>query len=279
MKVPTLQVGLILDWVNPVIEEMVSRLERAGVEVECIFPAKQPVDLANIEVTHPLYVIKASTQAAMSYAGALHLAGARTLNPYPTVVAARNKLICTAAMRRAGIPVPESWMIMDPQQAAPLLAAGPLIFKPYLGARGVGIHVVRSREELGEVEASSPLLVQRYHPNDGIDRKMYVTGGRLFGVKRAFPVERYEDKVGQTFEPGPEYHALAQQIGALFGMDLFSFDVVVSEGRRYVVDLGTFGSYMGVPDAPRLLGAYILAACERVVRGGMAVLTARGSNA
>jgi len=43
---------------------------------------------------------------------------------------------------------------------------------------------------------------------------------------------------------------------------------VMSAGQPYIVDVQKFGSYMGVPDAPRHLGDYIQAAAQRVLRGG-----------
>jgi glutathione synthase/RimK-type ligase-like ATP-grasp enzyme len=55
--------------------------------------------------------------------------------------------------------------------------------------------------------------------------------------------------------------------GRAFGIDLFSIDVVFSQGQPYVVDINKFGSYMGVPDAPRLLADYIQAAARRARRG------------
>jgi hypothetical protein len=43
--------------------------------------------------------------------------------------------------------------------------------------------------------------------------------------------------------------------------------VVLSRGRPYVVDVNKFGSFAGVPDAPRRLADYIYAAGQRAVRG------------
>jgi glutathione synthase/RimK-type ligase-like ATP-grasp enzyme len=52
-----------------------------------------------------------------------------------------------------------------------------------------------------------------------------------------------------------------------FGIDLFGMDVVMSHGQPYVVDVNKFGSYVGVPDAPRRLADYVYAAGRRAVHG------------
>jgi hypothetical protein len=52
---------------------------------------------------------------------------------------------------------------------------------------------------------------------------------------------------------------------AALGIDMFGLDIVISGGRPCVVDINKFGSYMGVPDAPRLLANYLFAALNRAV--------------
>ena len=43
---------------------------------------------------------------------------------------------------------------------------------------------------------------------------------------------------------------------------MFTFDVIVSGGKSFVVDVGAFGSRMGVPNAPLLAAARITQAWE-----------------
>jgi len=85
---------------------------------------------------------------------------------------------------------------------------------------------------------------------DGRDRKIYGIGGRLFGVKRVWPLRTYSDKLGEPFELSSDLRRIALHCGRAFGVDLFGLDVVISGGRPYVVDVQSFGSHMGVPDAP-----------------------------
>jgi len=95
-----------------------------------------------------------------------------------------------------------------------------------------------------------------------LDHKISVIGGEVFGVKRMFPIRVYADKAGIPLEIDDETRGIATQLSAALGIDTFSFDIVLSEGKPYVVDVGSFGSMMGVPGAPKLIADRIVRAWE-----------------
>lgn len=264
-----MRIGIIADWLNPNMQQMVQLLSDRGVTLQLIYPEKQLTDLSQVRVEHDLYLLKSGTEPALSLGGALHVLGAVTLNPYPVVQMLRNKVIVMRALQAAGVPVPDTYMTCDAADLVPLLEAGPLILKPYRGTRGRGVSVVSRPEGLSAPADEELLLAQRYHApdGDGQDHKIFRIGERIFGIRRVWPIRTYEDKVGQPFEPSPELRDIAIRCGEAFGIDLYGLDIVMSEGRPYVVDLNKFGSYMGVPDGPRLLADYVYAAAERAMRG------------
>ena len=262
-----MRIAVILDWMNPTMAAAFQQLSARGVKVNLVCPEKQLLDLATVRVENDLYILKSGTELALSMAGALHALGAVTLNPYPTVAMMRNKIIVTRMLQQAGLPAPASYVASDPSEFVPLLDSGPLILKPYRGSRGAGISIIRDAGELGDVKPNGLILAQRYKEPDGADRKIYCIGGELFGVKRIWPIRTYEDKVGEPFAVTSELREIALRCGRVFGIDLYGLDVVVSAGQPYVVDVQKFGSYMGVPDAPRRLADYIQAAAQRVLRG------------
>jgi fructose-1,6-bisphosphatase/inositol monophosphatase family enzyme/glutathione synthase/RimK-type ligase-like ATP-grasp enzyme len=246
---------------SPIMPEVLRLLRERGVVVDVVFPDEELVDLAQVRVEHDLYVLKSGTETALSLAGALHAQGAKILNPYPAAAALRDKVVATRVLQRAGVPIPDSYVTSDPGRLAPLLEAGPLIVKPFRGSQGRGIRVVRSAQDLGTVEVEGGMVfAQRYHPSDGRDRKVYCIGRRIFGVSRVWPPRTYEDKIGQPFEVGPDLAAIARRCGEAFGLDLFGVDVVVSDGRPYVVDMQGFPGFKGVPGAAEHLADAILAA-------------------
>jgi glutathione synthase/RimK-type ligase-like ATP-grasp enzyme len=243
-------------------------LEQRGAGVEFLFPDVGLNDLSQVQPQHDLYVLKSGSTLGLSLAGALDAAGAAILNPFRVAAMCRDKIILSAALAAGGVPAPDTWVTEDPGHLRGLLAAGPIVVKPFRGSRGVGVQVVHKEEELETLELDSgPLFIQRYHPPDGLDYKMYVIGEHVSGVRRIWPARTYEEKLGEPFEPDEEIVAIARQCAAAIGADIFGFDVVYSDGRPWVVDLSGWPGFKGVPDGPRLLADAIAAAAERATRG------------
>ena len=266
-----MRIGIIVRWVNPVIAATVEQLRAHGATVDFIYPDKVAAPLANIRVEHDLYLLKSATPAAFSYAGALHGLGAVTLNPYLTVGLLRNKIVTNRILQAAGVPIPETFVVPHPTDLAPYLEDGPLIVKPHLGSRGIGIKIVHSAEMLTTLPASNPTLAQRYHRPDQLDKcdhKLFRIGERVFGVRRVWPIQTYADKQGEPFEVTPQLRDITIRCGEAFGrLELYGLDVIISQGQPYVVDFNKFSSFMGVPNAPQLLADIIYEKAQRVLRG------------
>jgi ribosomal protein S6--L-glutamate ligase len=249
---------------SPITTVMVTLLRQWGCAVDLLLPDEGPVELDSLTVRHDLYVLKSGTAAALSLAGALHSQGARILNPYPVAVTCRDKVVATRVLQAAGLPVPQTWSTTRPGELAPMLAQGPLVIKPSDGSQGRGVIVVRDPSELpADPVVGPPLLAQRHHRPDGRDRKLYCIGGNVFGVLRRWPVRSYEDKLGQPLTLTPQLRDLAVATGRALGIDLFGLDVVISDGRPYVVDVSAFPGFKGVPDAALRLADHIYSAARR----------------
>ena len=243
-------------------------LSDAGVVVDVIHPVKQMLELSDVRVEHDLYVLKKTSRLALSIAGALHAQGAVIVNPYPVSVALRDKIITSRILQSAGVPTPDTYVASRPERLESLLDGGPLVVKPYQGSDGFGIRVVRSVAELAAVPAGKdPVFAQRYHPPQGRDRKMYVIGGRVFGVKKVFPAQTDAEKHGEPFTPTAELREIVVRCGHAFGIDLYSIDIIESEGTPYVVDMCSIPGCRGVPDGPSHLASYLYAAAKRAARG------------
>ncbi len=244
---------------HPVWSEVGAELTARGAEVTYLWPDTELTDLTRLRVEHDLYVLKTGSPLGLSFAGALHAAGAAMMNPYPVAALCRDKIVTSHVLAAAGVPVPDTWVADDRAHLAALLDGGPIVVKPYRGSRGLGVAVVHSTAELESMAPDAgPLFVQRYHAPDGngLDHKMYVIGGEVFGIRRVWPSRTWEDKMGQVFEPDAEMRRIAERCSAAIGADTFGFDIVLSDGRPYVVDLSGFPGFKGVPGATvRLAGA------------------------
>jgi ribosomal protein S6--L-glutamate ligase len=253
---------------SPILPEVVRLLSEWGAKADIIYPEEQLVDLSKVRVEHDLYILKAKTELALSFAGSLHAAGAAILNPYPVSVTLHDKIITFQILQAAGVPVPKSYAASCPDQLTPLLDEGPLVVKPYKGSDGKGVHVVWDADELDHGSSKGELLfAQRYHQPEGRDRKIYCIGGHLFGVKRVWPPRTYEQKLGEAFTITSELREIALLCGSTFGLDLYGLDIIESKGKPYVVDMSSFPGFKGVPDAALRLADYIFTAAQGVMSG------------
>ncbi len=255
-----MNIGVIARWLNPVLTQCVEQLRERGAQVTPIFPDQMLTRVAEVDVAHDLYLMKAGTSASHHLAGILYARGARFLNDYPIVAELRDKFRTNHTLHRAGVRVPDTYMACSREDVLSVLANGPVIVKPPMGSRGIGVAVIDTAADLDDVEIEKPTVVQRYHaPDDtGFDHKVFRIGDKLFGVHRRFPLRTYEDKVGEPFEVSGELADLTMAVGETYGIQMYGLDFVVSEGKPYVVDVNKFGSYMGVPNAPALLADFIM---------------------
>src|SRR5687767_8786402 len=148
-----------------VMEETADILRSRGIAIESIYPEDSSLDVARIEADHDLYLLKSGTETALSLAGVLHASGAKIINPYPTVVAMRDKIISTKMLLSAGVPLPETWFASRPEQLAGLLNEGRIVVKPFWAAsQGRGVQIIMTEEDLSTVTgADGVIFAQRYH--------------------------------------------------------------------------------------------------------------------
>lgn len=268
MRIAFIMPGVV--QAHPVWSQVGARLAEHGADIDFLFFEEGLTDLRTLRVEHDLYVLKSGSAMGLSVAGALHALGAAILNPYPVAVMCRDKLVTSRVLGAAGVPTPETWATADRAHLRPLLDAGPIVVKPNRGSRGVGVRVIRTDAEIDALTADpEPWIVQRHHPadGDGLDRKLYCVGGRVFGVKRIWPARTLAEKTGVAFDPGDELTAIAQRCSVAIGVDTFGFDVVISQGEPYVVDLSSWPGFKGVPAAEERLATAIETAARRAISG------------
>jgi ribosomal protein S6--L-glutamate ligase len=254
--------------VSPIFPEVVQRLRARGAEVDVIHPDDHATDLDALALDHDLYVLKAGTETALSLAGALHTLGAAIQNPYPVSEMCRDKIVASRVLHEAGVRTPTAYVASRPDELLPLLEDGPIVVKPHRGSQGRGVRVVRSPADLnGDGIWEPPLFAQRRLEADGLDRKIYCIGDEIFGVERVWPARTYEEKLGRPFVVDREVRAIALRCGSALGLSLFGFDVVMSDGSPYVVDISSFPGFKGVPDAAARLAEHIFVAAEHSMNG------------
>jgi len=252
---------------SPIMPAVVKLLGEWGAKVEVLHPERQLLDLSRLRVDQDLYVLKASTDMALTVAGCLHAQGAAILNSYPVSMMLRDKIVSARILQRAGVPTPKAYLASHPRQLGRLLEEGPLVIKPYRSG-GEGAHVVWDADDLDGLPIDQePLFAQRFHRPDGPDRRLYSIKGQVFGVLRPSQPRAYEQALGEPFTVAPDLREIALRCGEAFGIDLYGLDVVMSEGTPFVVDVSSFPGFKGVPDAALRLADYINWVVDRVLAG------------
>jgi ribosomal protein S6--L-glutamate ligase len=241
------------------VRMLIGHLQRSGARVELVDPDVEPVllhDLRSSDVD--VYVLVSPTEAALSLAGALERAGGVVVPTYAVAAGCRDKIVQTAVLAHAGLPVPDSWLTLHPESLAGQLRRGPLLVKDPRGSRGRGLHLVRQPDELWRLSRGTAWLVMRYHAADGPDLKLYRIDDEVHGVARVFPAQSMTDKVGRPLDVTTELRDLALRCGDAFGTTVCGVDVIRSEGRLWVVDMSSFPGFKGVPGAAARIARVIL---------------------
>src|SRR5437764_9858830 len=147
--------------------DVVRALRESGALVDVIHPVDRVAELSSVRIQHDLYVLRHTSGLSLSLAGALHALGAAIVNPYPVSAALRDKIITSRILQAAGVLTPATYVASHPDQLLPMLDLGPLVVKPYQGAGGYDVRIVRTRAELSDVNCGrDPVFAQRYHAND-----------------------------------------------------------------------------------------------------------------
>lgn len=202
--------------------------------------------------------------------------GARVCDPLAAVLEVRDKVLCTAALVRRGVPVPPTFLARRPEDLERLPPdVFPLVLKPVLGDNGRDVHVVRAPEELASIAwAEELVLAQRYFDVGGVDLKVYVAGAEVWAVRRPSPLAPGPD-APVAVPVTPALHALVRACREEFGLLLFGLDLVESAQGPVVVDVNEFPNYTGVEEAPAAIGRLLLEQSEGRLRGARTLRAAR----
>lgn len=240
---------------NPVLSELFTILRKRGFEIEIGIAEDVVMQPERLTVEHDLYILKSHTALWLSLAGILHSQGACLLNPYPACLATYNKIVSARLMHAADVPIPRSWVTGDLNLLCQIADTHPLLIKPYIGGRGVGIQIVHNARELAAVPSpQQPVLVQEYLSNSHQEIKVYVIGQEVFGIRK---IVTGGETVYLTTAISDEVRTIALQCGQVFGLGLYGLDVIECAKGPVVIDVNYFPSYKGVPNAAPLIARYI----------------------
>jgi glutathione synthase/RimK-type ligase-like ATP-grasp enzyme len=113
------------------------------------------------------------------------------------------------------------------------------------------------------------VYVQEFIECDGIERKIYVIGNKVFGIQRENPIYKFlrerPDHIDvslierESFEITEEIEQLSKILSKELNLKIFGFDLVkpIDQEVLYLIDLNDFPSFKGIPNIECELTEYI----------------------
>ena len=193
--------------------------------------------------------------------------GVPTVNRSSSIAAVRDKAAMTAALVAAGLPTPDTWVGPPAELARSIRPeAYPLLLKPVFGDNCRGIRLITRPDEVATVPRPEQTAVaQSFVPNDGTEVKVYAVGDRRWAVRVASPLLGPAAPSGRAPEHVPLTPALddlASRCGAVFGLELFGVDCIVTPAGPIVIEVNDFPNYRGASGADDALADHVLHRAE-----------------
>jgi RimK family alpha-L-glutamate ligase len=193
-----------------------------------------------------------------------------------------DKFYTTALLHEAGLPVPETAVCEEAQDAMDAVSQmGDVVIKPIFGSMGCGMirvsdpdlafRATRALEELRAV-----FYVQRAIDHGGRDVRAFVIGGRVVGaIEREAPAGDWRTNVtrggsARPFALPPAWAQLALGAAAVVGADYAGVDLLPSsDGRVFVLEVNGIPGWQALRLATGMdVADAIVDYVERLVRSG-----------
>ncbi len=114
------------------------------------------------------------------------------------------------------------------------------------------------------------MYIQEFIESDGIERKVYVVGDKVFGIKRENPIYIFlRDKPNsidvetierERFEVSIDMQNLAKILAKGLNLRIFGFDLVkpLNQNKYYLIDLNDFPGFKGIKNIENVLADFLI---------------------
>ena len=192
---------------------------------------------------------------------ALRELGVTVWNDARTIEHCVDKSMTSFLLARAGIPTPSTWAMESYEQARAVVereaTAGPLVLKPLFGSQGRGLMLIRSAEDLPQVEqtAGRVFYLQRFigaEQDDGYhDFRLLVVQGRVIAAMRRHS-SHWITNIKRGGRPvavavNDEMKTLALRAAAAVGANFVGVDIVYGPDERpTVLEVNSMPAWSGL---------------------------------
>lgn len=247
--------------------EVIRRLRALGHEVDVLRPGGSLHRMTEVvrAGSHDAWVLKTvSGGPGLTLLEAAASAGLTTVNDARSIRGVRDKALAAAIGRSRGLPMPTTYAAARVELLADVPESDyPLVVKPADGSSGRAVHLVAAPDRLAGLvpvlRGERLLIAQPYVPNPGVDIKVYCVGDDFHATERRSPLHPDRVHHERRVPLSREIAAIAAQVGAVYGLDLYGLDVLLGPDGPVVVDVNDFPSFRQVPDAASRVADEILA--------------------
>jgi len=212
----------------------------------------------------------------------VHRQGLQMFPSPETIARAVNRLSCTAELRSAGVPIPETVITESVETAHRTVQEfGQAVFKPLFTSKARGMMVFEAgRTAHGEIkgyqEAGNPVMyIQKRVEIPGYDLGVVFLGGKHLAT---YARVGKEDSWNTTtvfggryapHEPSPEVLAVARKAQSVFDLDFASVDIAETPNGPVVFEVSAFGGFRGLKETHGIDAAKLYAdlVVDRVCEG------------
>lgn len=246
--------------------DVIRRLADWGHEVDVRWPGRSliPISDAIRAGSHDAWVLKTvSGGPGLTLLEAAASVGLTTVNDARSIRGVRDKARAAVTAHTNGLPVPVTYVAARAQEFAAVPEAEfPLVVKPADGSSGRAVRLAETPERLtapgAERDGEGLLIAQSYVPNSGTDLKVYSVCGDLYATERRSPLHPVPVVRERRVPLTSEVAGIVNEVGSVFGLDLFGVDVLLGPDGPVVVDINDFPSFRQVPDAVARVSSAVL---------------------
>ena len=247
----------------PRLEEklIIQELKNLGLEPKLTNVKYEPLSWS--DQAADLALVRTISMQRAAYSASIREAlGVRTINSSQAILIAGDKIFTLSALKKAGIPFPESIVAFNSEAAekAGELLGYPIVDKPPIGSWGRLVTLVKDPQSLRSIIEHRELyqsqlikthLIQKYISSGNRDLRILVLGGEVLGgIRRVAAEADWRSNVARGGKAEPikidsELEELSLKAARVIGGEFIAIDIFEDDGRYLVNEVNGVPEFKG----------------------------------
>jgi len=219
------------------------------------------LSISNLDVTIPR-IGRSLTQLGLMLLRHFELMSVPSTLSLTGLLTARNKYLTLQSLHDAKIRIPESVLIASRNRSEDLIEylPPPLVLKLLTGTQGIGVMRVNDVKEAGPIidtlsELDQMICLQKYLPNSGEDRRVFVTGGEVVAaMRRRAAAHEWRSNIhiggqGMNHKVTSEESEVSIKAAEAVGVEIAGIDLISVDNTPYVIEVNASPGFRGLLDA------------------------------